>query len=683
MGGGPGVDQRLRRGVAYVPAFAPFALQIVVWPTSLGTVLSGLILGVLGALLAAGMSLVWRSNQIVTFAQSDLGALPTTAALLTMSKWGWPIWLAGPVGLIVALAIGGSVQALVIRRFDRAPRLIATVATIGIGQLAAFGALMLPKWWGDIATIRTFDPPFELRVSIGQVIFDANDLLGVVAALAALAGLGMWLRMSDVGVAIRAAATNPDRASMLGIPVRTLHAQVWAVAAGLSFVGVFFTSGVSALAPGPAFSFGLLVRALAAMVIGRFTNLGRVVVASVALGALDAAISRSSSGPAAVAPVMLAVIVVALLVQRAQRGRVGGHTAGEWRLDAEVAPIPRVLAVLPEVRAARAALSVLAIGIAVVVPHVVGTAGAIKAGVIVIFAIIGLSTVVLTGWSGQVSLGQMAFVGAGGAFAAWAIVRHGVDPLVAYVGAGAVGALVAAVVGLPALRLRGLSLAVVTLSLGLAASTAVFSNSSLRFIPRETFRRPPLLGRIDIDSPVRLYYVALAALALTILAVTGARRSRFGRALVAQRDNERAAQAYGVNLTRARLAGFALSGWIAASAGSLLVVQTAAFRGDTYSVGAGVDVFVATVIGGIGSPLGAILGALYLKGAALLLPGVWQALASGAGVLLVLMTTPNGLLGALVAARDAGLRSVARRRGIEALSVHRSGDATDPDEAAA
>ena len=683
MGGGPGVDQRLRRGVAYVPAFAPFALQIVVWPTSLGTVLSGLILGVLGALLAAGMSLVWRSNQIVTFAQSDLGALPATAALLTMSKWGWPIWLAGPVGLIVALAIGGSVQALVIRRFDRAPRLIATVATIGIGQLAAFGALMLPNWWGDVATIRTFDPPFELRVSIGQVIFDANDLLGVVAALAALAGLGMWLRMSDVGVAIRAAATNPDRASMLGIPVRTLHAQVWAVAAGLSFVGVFFTSGVSALAPGPAFSFGLLVRALAAMVIGRFTNLGRVVVASVALGALDAAISRSSSGLAAVAPVMLAVIVVALLVQRAQRGRVGGHTAGEWRLDAEVAPIPRVLAVLPEVRAARAALSVLAIGIAVVVPHVVGTAGAIKAGVIVIFAIIGLSTVVLTGWSGQVSLGQMAFVGAGGAFAAWAIVRHGVDPLVAYVGAGAVGALVAVVVGLPALRLRGLSLAVVTLSLGLAASTAVFSNSSLRFIPRETFRRPPLLGRIDIDSPVRLYYVALAALALTILAVTGARRSRFGRALVAQRDNERAAQAYGVNLTRARLAGFALSGWIAASAGSLLVVQTAAFRGDTYSVGAGVDVFVATVIGGIGSPLGAILGALYLKGAALLLPGVWQALASGAGVLLVLMTTPNGLLGALVAARDAGLRSVARRRGIEALSVHRSGDATDPDEAAA
>lgn len=677
------MDQRLRRGVAYVPAFAPFALQIVVWPTSLGTVLSGLILGVLGALLAAGMSLVWRSNQIVTFAQSDLGALPATAALLTMSKWGWPIWLAGPVGLIVALAIGGSVQALVIRRFDRAPRLIATVATIGIGQLAAFGALMLPKWWGDIAAIRTFDPPFELRVSIGQVIFDANDLLGVVAALAALAGLGMWLRMSDVGVAIRAAATNPDRASMLGIPVRTLHAKVWAVAAGLSFVGVFFTSGVSALAPGPAFSFGLLVRALAAMVIGRFTNLGRVVVASVALGALDAGISRSSSGPAAVAPVMLGVIVVALLVQRAPRGRVGGHTAGEWRLDAEVAPIPRVLAVLPEVRAARAALSVLAIGIAVVVPHVVGTAGAIKAGVIVIFAIIGLSTVVLTGWSGQVSLGQMAFVGAGGAFAAWAIVRHGVDPLVAYVGAGAVGALVAVAVGLPALRLRGLSLAVVTLSLGLAASTAVFSNSSLRFIPRETFRRPPLLGRIDIDSPVRLYYVALAALALTILAVTGARRSRFGRALVAQRDNERAAQAYGVNLTRARLAGFALSGWIAASAGSLLVVQTAAFRGDTYSVGAGVDVFVATVIGGIGSPLGAILGALYLKGAALLLPGVWQALASGAGVLLVLMTTPNGLLGALVAARDAGLRSVARRRGIEALSVHRSGDATDPDEAAA
>jgi branched-chain amino acid transport system permease protein len=144
--------------------------------------------------------------------------------------------------------------------------------------------------------------------------------------------------------------------------------------------------------------------------------------------------------------------------------------------------------------------------------------------------------------------------------------------------------------------------------------------------------------------------------------VSGLRRTRTGRVLVAIRENERAVQAYGVNVMRTRLAAFALSGFLAALAGALFVHRESSFGADTYLPQRSLELFSMVVIGGLGSLPGALLGAAYVQGADHFLPVEWRFLASGTGLLLVLLIFPAGLGSALMELRDAALRWVARRR---------------------
>lgn len=650
----------LRSGAyAAAPAAGIVLVQQVFWPVSAGTFVSGLILGGLGALIALGMALVYRANNVVSFAQADLGTLPATAAIVVMEVWGFTYWMSLVGGVVAAAIVGGVVELAFIRRFFTSSRMIVTVATIGVGQLLSFGALTFPNIWDLTPTIRTFDAPFELRLSIGAVVFDANDLLAAIVAPVILVALTWFLSSTDTGVAIRAAASAPDRASMLGIPVKRLQTEVWVIAAVMSFLGVFLQAGVTGLPPGGSFTWSVLLRTLAALVLGRMTNLGAVAASSVALGVLENAMQRGGDG-ALVGPVLLTVILVGLLARRRGATRLAAHEHGSWALAGEFHALPLDLARLGRVRAFRVAVGSAVTLLVVVAPQAMGTAGVLKAGAMLVFATIGLSMVVLSGWAGQVSVGQMAFVGTGGAVGAWSIAERGDDPVIAMVLAGTAGAALAVIVGIPALRLRGLHLAVVTLALAVAASSALFSNAIWRWIPTGTFERPKLLGRVDIDSPERLYWLAFVVLVLAVVAVTGLRRSRFGRVLVAQRDNEVAASSYGVGVVAAKLAAFALSGFIAAVAGAVFVLHQAAFRDENYDVGAGLAVFVAAVIGGLGSPLGGILGAVYLRGAQWLLPGNWQIMASAAGVLIVLLMVPDGLAGLWFRSRDQLIRAMTR-----------------------
>ena len=120
---------------AVAPAAAIIFLQLVLWPVSAGTFVSGLILGGLGALLALGMALIYRANNVVSFAQADLGSLPATAAIVVMEVWGFTYWMSLVGGLLAAALVGAIVELAFVRRFFSAPRLIVTVATIGVSFL--------------------------------------------------------------------------------------------------------------------------------------------------------------------------------------------------------------------------------------------------------------------------------------------------------------------------------------------------------------------------------------------------------------------------------------------------------------------------------------------------------------------------------------------------------------------
>ncbi len=286
-----------------------------------------------------------------------------------------------------------------------------------------------------------------------------------------------------------------------------------------------------------------------------------------------------------------------------------------------------------------------------------------------VYAILAMSIVVLTGWSGQVSLGQVAFFAIGAATAAKLTSEWSVDLSLAVIGAGAVGALAAVLVGLPALRFRGFYLAVTTFAFALATTGYLLDRTYFDWIPTQRIERKALFGVLDIDSPTRIYYVILAALVLVLIGLRGVRHSRTGRVLVALRENERAAQAYGVDATRAKLTAFATSGFVAAAAGALFVHHQQALGTNPYAPSENLAVFAMAVVGGVTSLPGAILGAFYFLGSRWFLPLEWQFLASGFGVLLVLMILPGGLGGLVFSIRDHTLRWVAGRRGIVVPSL--------------
>jgi branched-chain amino acid transport system permease protein len=665
-------DQLKRAARAFGPALAIVALQLIWFPMPSGGVLGGVILGLLGALAAIGLALVWRANRVVNFAQGDLGTMPATLAVLLITLSGLP-WLLGmTIGLAAAVLVGLLADVLVIRRFFRSPRLIMTVATLGLSQILAFGTLALPLLWGEGPAIRSLPVPFEWTAEIGGVVFDANDLIAVIVAPLLLIAVAAVLRLTDTGIAVRASAERAERAAVLGIPVRRLEAQVWTLASVLSFCSVVLTAGVASLPTSFGLGLTVLLRSLAAMVVGRMTHLVAIATTAVALGVLEAGIRWNTGEGWLVSPILAGLIVISLLLERRGTSRADQDETSSWRTSGDVRATPYSLARLPEVRAARWIGGVVLVAAALGLPHLIGTNGQLKAGVILVFATIGLSIVVLTGWAGQVSLGQMAFVGAGGAVGAWVMVEQGWDPLVAMVVAGLIGAVVAVVVGLPALRLRGMYLAVTTLALSLAASDWIFSNKVADWIPTGSFPRPALLGRIELDSPMSIYYLALVVLVLSAAALRGVRNSRTGRVLIALRDNESGATAYGISTTRAKLTAFAISGAVAAIAGVVLVISQGAFRDVTYGPWESVDVFVATVIGGLGSLAGAVIGAVFQRGAQWLLPAPWSFFATGAGVLVVLLSMPDGLGGLAFRVRDRFLAWAARRNGVSSLAIDRT-----------
>jgi branched-chain amino acid transport system permease protein len=277
----------------------------------------------------------------------------------------------------------------------------------------------------------------------------------------------------------------------------------------------------------------------------------------------------------------------------------------------------------------------------------------------------------------------MSFVAFGAATGAYANQTWHLDLALAVLIAGLVGAGVAMIVSLPTLRLRGFFPAVTTLAFAMATTSYLLNPAYFTWVPVNRVARPDLFGVINLNSQPSYYYFCLACLALVVLGVRGVRRSRTGRVLLALRENERAAQSYGINVARAKLTAFALSGFVAGVGGCLYVYLLQAFDPTVFGPDQSFLVFTTAVVGGIGSLLGAALGAIYLEGGQWFLPGAdWQALASAIGVLLVLMIVPGGLSDVAYRVRDGWLRWVATRRRLVVPSLL-ADRALEPQSAAA
>jgi branched-chain amino acid transport system permease protein len=225
----------------------------------------------------------------------------------------------------------------------------------------------------------------------------------------------------------------------------------------------------------------------------------------------------------------------------------------------------------------------------------------------------------------------------------------------------AAAAVFAVVVGVPALRLRGLQLAIVTLVFNVAVATYLLSDRYLGSALPAKLGRPSGLG-LRLDDERTFFYVVLAILGVVFAAVVGVRRSALARELLAARDNEPGAEAFGVSPVRARLTAFAFSGALAGLAGSLVAYQQHAVNADTFSADQSLTLFLYAVIGGLGGPSAALVGGAYFAVVTVFgLPVTVTQLLTGVGGVALLVLSRGGLAQLVYGVRDAWLRSVARR----------------------
>ena len=683
---GWGAANARRLASQFAPAIGLVAVQLVFFGMPAGAWIRGVVLGLLIALLAVGMALVYRANRVINFAQADLGFVPTSLAVGLIVFSGLPYLLGFGVGLVTAVALGAVVELAFVRRFAKASRLVLTVATIGITQLLVACALLVPRMWDQSAASQRIPPPLDWKLTVGTFILSANDLIALIVAPLAMIGVAVFLGATRIGTAIRGSAERSERALMLGIPVAWLSTLVWAIAAGLSFLALFLRAGILGVPLGAALSLSALVQALAALVIGRLRHLPTVATTAVALGVLEYGVSWNASSPLLVMPIIGVAVLIALLLQRRQYGRADRDEAAGWRLADEIRPLQPTVARLPLVRLMRWGTATLVIVGLALIPIMLRTDQIIKATAVGVFAVIGLSLVVLSGWAGQISLGQMAFVAIGAAVSAKCTIAWNVDITLALVAGGVAGAVAAFVVGLPALRLRGLYLAVTTLVFALAVNSWFLNRQFFDWIPQERVERLPLFGRIDISTPTRFYVFTLTVLALVFLALRGVRHSRTGRAIVALRENELAAQAFSVSPVPVKLTAFTLSGAVAGVAGGLFVHLSQSFDLTSYTAQESLNVFTAAVVGGLGSLFGGVLGAVFLRGSEWFITSPeWRLLSSAIGVLIVLLILPGGLASLVVKVRDRLVALIVDRHSrtaIDPTPVEATADAAELDNAA-
>lgn len=678
---------------------------------SAGILLEGLSGGALLILHALAVVLVFRTGRFLHLAQVPIAFFCATLftglangapllrglrAMCQVCLGPQPGGLAQGINFLFALAItlavgvfgGMLVQQLLLRRFFRAPRLMPTLVTIFLGQALVASQRDVFRQLIPIeaaegagaerdAAERAFsefgkpvEAPFSFSVTIGDVELAHHELLALLLALVVPLAIGAYLRWSSAGIAIRASAENAERAQTLGLDSTGVTSRIWAIVGGLAALsgmliglaeGAQVDSGGGGIAG--ALPVGPLVLVLAIAVAARLTDLPLAVLSGVVLALVRTATQWSFGSTAPFDAVLGLAIAGLLLLQREPRVRTDEATAF-LDLAREPRPIPPELRVLPVVRTwLRGGLFVV-VALLVGVPWI-ATPGQIDlAGTFLITAMVGMSLLVLTGWSGQISLGQWGFATIGG----WTAAASGLPLPIALVLAALVGAVASVVVGYPALKLRGLQLAIATLAF--AYSTALVFTDPRYLGGRIPDQVPTSLLVVDLSSPRSGYYGLLVLLGLFVLATIGLRRSRLGRALIAVRTNAPAAESYGIDPRRLRLSAFAVSGSLAAMAGALFVAHQGGMVAESFLADESVQLFSFVVIGGLGGVLGPILGALFL-GSLTLFSGneLLQYLSAGVGGLVLLMFAPGGLAEIFYRVRDAGLRRLAIRNRIPVASL--------------
>jgi branched-chain amino acid transport system permease protein len=550
------------------------------------------------------------------------------------------------LAMLTAVALGALVYLLVFRPLRHAPALAKVVASIGL--VIVFISLV-DRRFAENTTLRVRPILPRESVTIADDLTVPRDGLWLGFVVIAI-GAGFWVlyRWTRLGLITRAAAENEKAAQLLGFSPDQL--------AGLSFVLASVVGGLIAILASPmiqlgtgVFTFAYLTPALGAALIGRFRYVWPTVATGMAIGMVQSTFTKLQGdlswfpryGAREGLPFL--VIIVAMVLSGERLPDRGSVTT--WKLPA----VPQSKVTLPTVA--------IPVGAAIAGLVLLGPLwrGAIMTTVIA--TVLALSLVVLTGFGGQSSLAQMAFAGVAGFGLSKLTTSWGVPFPIAPLLAASIAALFGVLVGIPAMRVRGNNLAIVTLAGGVAIAEFVFKNPD--YVPN------PAVGSWDFglvlgtksSRPVFGIFLVVVAL-LVSLAVANLRRSATGRRMLAIRSNERAASAVGIDVARVKIMVFAVASFISGIGGCLIDYRFGSVSDVSYGSFASLAALAVAYLGGITSVSGAVTAGIVASSGVAFFGmseligsfGTWEVLIGGVLLIITAVQNPEGLAGAVRAA---------------------------------
>jgi branched-subunit amino acid ABC-type transport system permease component len=526
----------------------------------------GISTGSLYGLAGLGLILTYRTSGVLNFAHGTIAAAAAFLFYTLHDTHGMPWPLAATTAMLAFGVLGGLAMERLSRAIADSPEAVVVLLTLGL-SLAIQGYLFLQ--YGDLT--RPF-PAFlpQTGFHISDVLVTWAQVISAALALAAAVGLYLFLRMTRLGISMRAVVDNRSLTSLTGAHPTRITRTAWMI--GTSFAAL---SGML-LAPTIGLDATLLtllvVQAFGACAIGLFSSLPLTYLGAIVVG-LASNLStlyftrRPFTGLPPAVPFLI-LIAVLLIVPRTKLPRPRQSTGA---LTPDRPPLP------PR---ASAVLGIPTLVALIAVPHVVGTHLPVYISALTYFVVFAsLSLLVWT--SGQISLCQLAFV-ALGATSMGHLSGHGVPWLPAVLLAGLITVPVGACIAIPAIRLSGIYLALLTVGFGIFMQQFAFQTEFMFGTATQVRSHRPHLGFLDGRSDTGYYYVALTAALLTAAVLVGINRSRLGRLLRAMAESPTMLATNGLSVNTSRVIVFCVSAFLAGVGGALTLSQFGSVGGINY-----------------------------------------------------------------------------------------------------
>ena len=554
----------------------------------------GLVAGCIYALTATGLVVTYTTSGVFNFAHGAIGMVAAFAYWQFSVEWGWPVPLAlAAVLLVLAPLFGAAVERVLIRPVQGAAVDLSIVVTLGL-LLFLIGLASL-LWRPTTArNLPEFFPGQSIQ--LGSLAVKYNQLVVVVVAIAVAVGLKLFFARTRTGIAMRAVVDDPSLAALAGCSPARVQQLSWALGATLAALAGILLAPLVTL---DIFVLTLLViNGYAAALVGRLKSLPLTTVGALLLGlSISYAVGYFPSGGVlseVQGVIPMAFLFVVLVLLPTARLRTGGGQAP---------PTPTVSGLRQSVLGGGALIAV-----AVLLSVVLSPSGLATGGRTFVVALTLLSLVLLTGYSGQVSLCQLTFVGLGAyAMGTWGSGGSLLGVLGAVMLAGAAGALVA----LPTLRLRGLYLALATYAFANAVDVLFFER---RLGPRGNLEvdRVRIPG-IPTESDRAFFLLTAVIFTLAAVGVLALRRGAFGRRATALSDSPAACATLGLDVNRTKLVIFTVSAGLAGLSGALLGGLRGSVGPEDFAALGSALLLLVLRIGGVNTVTGALFGALVVS----------------------------------------------------------------------